>query len=431
MPFIEAAKWPPDDADLPDAPSSPYGGGGGAGGDDGDFKKGRFSPALMVLAMLVVIGGGAAIIFGVQRDVEKMDAKAVKAEQNKIMLLPQAEQLPKWREWAARTDVPKLQEEAFAALAWAKDPAGLASIIKGIEVGDHKIRGTAAQALFEYGSPMADSAKPALLKALAEADTSDKPQIAWALALLKEGAGFDAVMAEYRAGHLATVQHADGRPAFDPEVLSQMVPIEKFAALSKDPSESVRQLVALILSRAADAKWLPQLKDLVTDKSVDVGREAAVGLGRIANEEAMKPLLDALEKADKDSRQKFLEALRDGVGANGLVLALRSVSKTSPITEKFQTKQIFEMLQSIEDPRGADLLVKYIDSNPKPHWKTEAAIRLAAAGDLRAVPTLAWRMSTFSLVAIAGSAVGLLLLIGAAFVFIRRRRRPQFTWERL
>jgi len=390
LPLLQAAKWPPDDADLPDVPGSPYGGAGG--GDEGDFKKGRFNPVLMVLAMLVVIGGGAAIIFGIHRDVEKMDPKEVKAEQNRIMLLPQAEQIAKWREWANRTDVPKLQEEAFAALAFVKDPQGLAAIIHGIEVGDHKIRGTGAQALFEYGSPLADSAKPALMKALAEADTSDKPQIAWALALLKEQAAFDAVMAEYRAGHLATVQRADGRPAFDPELLSQMVPIDRFAALSKDPSESVRQLVALILSRAADAKWLPQLKELVVDKSVEVGREAAVGLGRIANEEAMKPLLDALAKADKDSRQKFLEALRDGVGANGLVLALRSVSTASPTTEKFQTKQIFDMLTSIEDPRGADLLVKYIESNPKPHWKTEAAIRLAAAGDLRAVPTLAWRM---------------------------------------
>jgi HEAT repeat protein len=129
-----------------------------------------------------------------------------------------------------------------------------------------------------------------------------------------------------------------------------------------------------------------------------VAREAAVGLGKIANEEAMQPLLGALAKADKESRQKFLEALRDGVGGRGLVLALRSVDKSKRETEKFQTKLLFDMLKSLEDPRAGDLLAQYIESNPGPHWKTEAAVRLAAVGDLRAVPTLAWRMKQDPLV---------------------------------
>ena len=106
----------------------------------------------------------------------------------------------------------------------------------------------------------------------------------------------------------------------------------------------------------------------------------------------MQPLLGALAKADKDSRQKFLEALRDGVGGKGLVLALQSVDKSKRDTEKFQTKLIFDMLRSLEDPRSADALAAYIATNPPPHWKTEAGLRLAEIGDLRAVPTLAWRM---------------------------------------
>ncbi len=254
------------------------------------------------------------------------------------------------------------------------------------------MRGTAATALLEYGSPAADSAKPALLKALKEADASDQPQIAWALATLHEQTAFDDVMKLYRAGHLAKVQRLDGNPAFDPELLASMVSLDKLAALAGDESESVRQLVATVLSRSADAKWTDTLIKLVSDKSIDVAREAAVGLGKIANEQAMAPLLGALGKADKESRQKFLEALRDGVGGRGLVLALKSVQQKDADTIRFQTQLIFDMIQSVQDPRAGDALAEYIASNPAPHWKTIAAIRLAEIGDLRAVPTLAWRM---------------------------------------
>jgi HEAT repeat protein len=310
-------------------------------------------------------------------------------------MLPRTEQLPKWREWAARTDIndPTLQQDAFAQLAWSKDEAGLKLIIdKGLGSDDHRVRGTAAQALLEYGSPAADGAKPALMKDLGEADDSDKPQICWALAMLHATEAFDPVLAEYKAGHLAKVQRLDQNPAFDADVFAGMISLDKLATLSQDESESVRQLVATVLSRTGDAKWTSVLVQLVQDKSVEVAREAAVGLGKIANEAAMGPLLAALEKADRDSRAKFLEALRDGVGANGLILAIGSVSHESIEREKFQTKQLFDMLRELEDPRGADMLVKYIASNPKPHWKTEAALRLAEIGDVRAVPTLAWRM---------------------------------------
>jgi HEAT repeat protein len=370
----------------PLAAYNPYGEG------DGNFKKGRTKPIALVVGMVAVIGGAVAIFLGVQTDVEKMTPKQVADEKKMLQLLPKAEQMPKWRAWAKRTDVPRLQEEAFAQLAWAGDPEGIPLIIKGLSQNDHRIRGTAAQALLEYGSPAADSAKPALLKALAEADNSDKPQIAWALATLHESQAFEEVLKEYRAAHLAKVQRLDGNPAFDPEVLASMVPLDKLATLAGDPSESVRQLVATVLSRSADPKYTGALIKLVQDSSVEVGREAAVGLGKIANEEAMGPLLNALSKADKDNRQKFLEALRDGVGSRGLTLAIKSVAKDPAKREFFQLKQLFDMMHELEDPRAGDLLVAYINTNPKWHWKTEAALRLAEVGDLRAVPTLAARM---------------------------------------
>jgi HEAT repeat protein len=390
VPMRHAAKWPPDDAELPPGPGAPsYSGGGG---DDGNFKRGRFGIAAIIVGVLIAGAAAAIFLVGGTKASEKLNAKQIADEKKSVAVLPLAEALPKWRVWAKMDDVPKLQEEAFAQLAWAKDAEGLQLIIKGLESGDHRVRGTAATALLEYGTPGGDAAKPALLKALKGSDASDKPQLAWALAALHEGAAFDEVMIEYRAGHLAKVQRLDGNPAFDPEQLAGMVSLDKLATLAGDESESVRQLVATVLSRTADPKYTQALIKLVQDKSVEVAREAAVGLGKISNEQAMQPLLGALSKADKDSRQKFLEALRDGVGGKGLVLALQSVDKSKREIEKHQIKLIFDMLRALEDPRAGDALAAYVATNPQPHWKTEAGLRLAEIGDLRGVAPLAWRM---------------------------------------
>jgi HEAT repeat protein len=363
--------------------------------DDGNFRRGAVKPIAVVVGVALAIGAIVLLVIGVKNDSAKMSVDDVAKARKSIELLPKAEQLPKWRDWAKRpteSDAVTLRQDAMAELAWAHDSEGLQSIILGLTSDDHRVRGTAAQALLEYPVEQASLAKAALLKALTEADDSDKPQICWALAVIRAGEAFDAVLAEYRLGHLAKVQKLDQNPAFDSEVLANMVPIDKIATLASDPSDSVRQLVATDLSRSGDAKWTPQLIKLVVDPSVEVAREAAVGLGKIANEQAMGPLLSALSKADKDSRGKFLEALRDGIGTNGLILAIKSVSHESVDREKFQTKQLFDMMRELEDPRGADMLAQYIATNPKPHWKTEAALRLAEIGDLRAVAPLAWRM---------------------------------------
>ncbi len=389
-----AAKWPPDDADLANMPAGPAPGGGGGGGfdpgGDGNFKKGATKPIIIILGLLVVIGAVVLGVLAAKNEGEKMTVDQIAVERKNIEMLPKAEQTPKWREWAKRDDVPALQQDAFANLAWAKDDQGLATIIdKGLGSNDHRIRAQASTALWEYKDKAA-SALPKLQALLKEADSTDKPQICWALAVLKDGSSFDAVLAEYREGHLASIQSLNGSPAFDPEVMSGMVTIDKLQTYAGDSSPSVRQLTATVLSREADPKYTDVLIKLVVDKDVEVAREAAVGLGKIANEKAVAPLLTALENADKESRQKFLEALRDGVGSNGLILALKSVQKGH---EAFQMKQLFDMMRELEDPRAGDMLVDFIEkSNPHPHWKTEAALRLAEIGDVRAVPYLAWRL---------------------------------------
>src|SRR5207237_1226401 len=116
--------------------------------------------------------------------------EAVNKELQDIQLLPKDEQLPRWRKWADTDTEPRLRQEAFIHLAWAKDTQSLPSIAKGLTAIDHTVRGVAAMALVDFGSPAADPSKPMLLKALSEANSTDKPQMCWALVALHESSAF-------------------------------------------------------------------------------------------------------------------------------------------------------------------------------------------------------------------------------------------------
>lgn len=60
--------------------------------------------------------------------------------------------------------------------------------------------------------------------------------------------------------------------------------------------------------------------------------------------------------------------------------------------ERFEAKRSFETIARRADPRLADDLWKYLQSRPPPEWRTQAALRLAELGDLRAASDLAWRL---------------------------------------
>jgi HEAT repeat protein len=389
-PGLLAAKWPPDDNDLPAGPPAPAGGGYA---DDGNFKRGRFNPVSVVIGILLVVGAAAAIWFGIRQESQKLTVEQVATTKKNIYVLPKNDQVPQWRKWAATSAEPALQQEALMQLAWADDPEGVALAIKAMAQPDRKVRGVAAQVLAHYGSPKADGGKPALLEALKTADESDRPQIVWALVVLKEASAFKEALIDYRKGHLAKVERLGGGIAFDPERLASVVSLDELSKYSKDESSSVRQLVATVLSRNAEPKWTSTLIQLVKDKDIEVAREAANGLGRIGDETARAPLLEALSSADKDSRQRFLEALRDGIGGEGLVLALDSVKKEPAETNWFQTKQIFDMLRQLADPRAGDSIVAWVEKNKPPlHWQGEAGTRLAEVGDIRGAKYLGERM---------------------------------------
>jgi HEAT repeat protein len=395
LPVVNLAKWPPDD----DGPSMPSGGGIPAGFDsgDGNFKKGRLGPVAVILILLGVGGAGVgayAVLSGHQ-EAEKLTIEQGEEQKKAIFVLPKQEQLPKWREWAASDKGDKSEEvraEALKQLAWAKDPAGVQLAIDALGVPSEPLQGMAALALAEYGRPLGEPSKDALLAALKKAGPGAKPQIAWALVVLGEPRAFDDIMVLYRAGSLSKVQRLGGGVAFDPDRIVQLVSLDKLASMAGDDSPAVRQLVATILSQNAEPKWTDTLIKLVQDKDPEVSRQAAPGLGKIGEPRAREPLVAALKNADKDSRNKFLEALRDGIGTDGLVLALNAVSTDDQSLAYYQKKQIFDMIDKLNDPRGGNSLYAYLESKPHMHFQTRAATALAQIGDIRGVPTLAKRL---------------------------------------
>ncbi len=392
-PPVGAAKWPPDDDDSPAVPGGrmPPPGGGGYDSGDGNFKRGAVKPLAILLALLIAGGFAAFTLLGAKQEAEKIPVEKAELIKKQLLVLPVAEQVPEWRKYAT-SESSYLKQESLKHLAWANDPQGVGLAINALSDVDQAVRGQAATAITEYGSPAGDSAKPALLKALTEATPASKPQIAWALTVLDEKAATKTVLEEYRAGHLSQVEKLDGALAFEPNKLVNLVGIDELAKLSADPSPAVRQLVATVLSRNAVPAYTDPLIALLNDSDAEISRQAAPGLGKIGDPRARAPLLDKLKGADNDSRTKYLEALRDGVGTEGLVVSLPSIPTEDKQKEWHRIDQVFNMIRKLADPRGSDALLQFIQSKPPIHWETIAAFAMAEVGDTRAIPSLARRL---------------------------------------
>lgn len=399
-PSVRAAKWPPDDDDAgpggagePVGGGLPSGGGGGGGFDtgDGNFKKGAIRPLAIVVGLLAVAGLGGFLAFGMKKDAEKIPLEKAAVMKKELLVLPRAEQLPKWRE-LVKANSSYLKQEALKHLAWNKDPEGVGLCAAALSDLEQGVRGQAATALAEYGSPAADSAKPALVKAFGEAGSESKPQIAWAMVELGEKAALKGILEEYRAGHLSQVRKLDGAIAFDPDKLVKLIGIDELAGMAGDPSPAVRQLAASVLSRHAEPKYTEPLIKLLGDEDQEISRQAAPGLGKIGDSRARGPLLEKLKGADADSRTKYLEALRDGVGTEGLVVSIDAIQTEDKAKEWHRIEQVFNMIRKLADPRGGDALLTYIGKKPHIHWETFAAFAMAEVGDVRSVPTLARRL---------------------------------------
>ncbi|HYO96157.1 MAG TPA: HEAT repeat domain-containing protein, partial [Polyangiaceae bacterium] len=253
LPQVNLAKWPPDD----DGPAVPPTRGGGFPDSfdmgDGNFKRGRFKPIMILVGILAVAGLAAFLFIGVKQEAAKLTIEQAEEKKKAIFVLPRAEQAPEWRRWADSDASDELRAEALKQLAWAKDPAGVNLAIKALSYPSEAVQAMAATALAEYGRPMGEPAKDALLAALPKAGPGAKPQIAWALVVLGDARAFDEVMKLYRLGHLSKVQRLGGGVGFDPSRIVGLVSLDKLASLASDESPAVRQLVATVLSENAES----------------------------------------------------------------------------------------------------------------------------------------------------------------------------------
>jgi HEAT repeat protein len=358
------------------------------------LKPQRVKPVTIVIILGLLALGAVVVWLAVRTEATKMTDLQRIEEQRNIFVLPEKDQIPRWRHWAADKDADvDLRAEALNQLAFLGDDEGVALATAALKSPNHKLRGTCAQVLAHYGLPKADGAKGPLLEALKEADSSDRRQIVWALVELAEPSVFNTALDLYRSGELTTVQRLEGGAAFDPRKIAKLVSLDELAKMAGDESSAVRQLVATILTENAEPKWTDTLITLVKDPEIVVAREAAPGLGKIGDDKARAPLIEALRKADKDSRDKFIQALRDGIGGEGLVLALDTVATEPEATTWFQTRQLFDMIHMLADPRVGDALVGWIErTNPHKHWETEAGIAMAEVGDIRGAKYIGVRM---------------------------------------
>jgi len=370
---------------------------GGLDPGETNFQKGNKGRLIAVAAVVAGLGGAGFFLMGSQPEEIEMTVPQAAAEMKATFVLPKGEQAAVWKKWAATKGdsggITELKQEALKQLAWADDPEGVPLAATALTSPSEKLQGMAATVLAYYGSPKADGAKPNLLAAFKTAGAGAKPQIAWALVELGEAGAFNDVLTLYRAGHLANVQRLGGGNAFDAQKLVAMITIEKLAELHTDESPAVRQLVATVLSRNAEPRWTAPLLKLLDDPDHEVARQAAPGLGKIGDKAARDPLIAKLKTADQDSREKYLEAIKNGSGGVGLVTALYAfVNEENVETRWFRKKQIFGLIDAINDPRAADSLNDYLQVEEHIHYQYRAARALAEIGDVRAVPTLAKRL---------------------------------------
>ena len=87
--------------------------------DDGDSpSKGRFKPAFFLGAVVIVIGGAAALFFGVKSSVETMSVPEQAKERKDIELLPKAEQPPGRRRPGPRDSIQPRSSSRRRSRSW-------------------------------------------------------------------------------------------------------------------------------------------------------------------------------------------------------------------------------------------------------------------------------------------------------------------------
>lgn len=287
------------------------------------------------------------------------------------------EMLAKVREALETSTYPDVKVRAIKNLSHFDDAGAVPLYIKELATPG-VVRAHAAIALSRLGSPAADSAKPELLKALATADESDRPQIVWALAVLKEPNATDAILEEFVQGRLQKQED------FDPKVITEAIGIQKLSSpeLTGNEQMPIRALVAMALAEAASPDVVDPLVRMIQrpDEETEVVRAAVAGLGRAGDARAAQPLFQLMQSR-ADMRQSVIDALKKSTAAPQLAVLLKEAKE--PATQR----DLVVLLRGTHDPRGADALASLTGSEDL-DIRVETAHGLAELGDPRAVEPL-------------------------------------------
>jgi len=344
--------------------------------DDQALKKigQRTTTSGKIVSLLMVVGAVGLAFFYVQRS-EKYEARM-----NPILEAGKLEgdaMLGALRTALEQTEYDDVKARAIRNLAHFKDPNAVPAITKELD-RPGVVRREAALALAAIGSPAADSAKPKLLEVLPKSDEKDKPQVIWALAVLKEPNASDAIIGEFTSGLL------QAQPGFDPKVIADAIGIAKLSAPENTghKEKSVRALVAMALSEAPGPEVVDPLVRMIekSDEDPEVVRAAVMGLGRAGDPRAAGPLFGVMQSRP-ELRQSVLDALAKSTAAPQLATLLKEAKDVSA------KRDLVRLLRKTYDPRSADALATLI-ADPDADTREEAVQGLADLGDARAVPAL-------------------------------------------
>jgi HEAT repeat protein len=334
----------------------------------------RSTPTGKILTVLL-IGGAVALGWQYMQRSARFDARM-----NGILAAGKMQgepMLAALRSEVENSEYDDVRERAIRNLSHFNDAQAVPQYIKALD-GAPIVRRAAALALAKLGSPAADAAKPKLLEVLPKTDEKDRPQVVWALAVLREQAASDAILEQFTRGLL------QAQPGFDPQVITKALGIAKLSTpeLTGHKETSVRALVAMALSEAASPEVVPPLVRLIQNKNEDteVVRAAVAGLGRTGDPSAAGPLFQLMQTRP-EMRQSVIDALGRSTAAPQLAVLLGQAKDVDA------RRDVVRLLRKTYDARAADALASVLADQDE-DVRSEAALSLSELGDARAVPPL-------------------------------------------
>lgn len=278
-----------------------------------------------------------------------------------------------------------VKQRALMNLGHRRDASAVPLIIRQLDEGG-VVRRSAAWALARIGLPGAESAKQPLIDVLPDTETADRSQVVWTLAVLRTDnqTAIDAIVEGFSEGSL---QSLDG---FEPRIITEVLGVERLStpALTDHDVEHVRRLTAHALGEDGSTAVITPLSRMLQneiartgdDRSTEVIRATAAGLGRTGEASAARPLFAALgsEPALQDT---ILDSLERSTAATDLAALLPEAN--SPDVRR----AIVDLMAKSHDERVADALAGLLDDEDA-EVKATAALALAKFGDARSKEAL-------------------------------------------